>query len=106
MAHAGGQVGRDDVTMIGKRGPKGGTTLKSAAVRTKNISHHVLLLRFKMFFLEQIVCKSQIFYWFLAKLVISTRIHLFIYGPISGGPITSNLKDYNHVKINNFAENQ
>lgn len=29
MAHAGGQVGWDDVTIIGKRGPKGGTTLKS-----------------------------------------------------------------------------
>jgi hypothetical protein len=32
MAHAGGTVDRDSVTMIGKRGPKGGTTLKSAAV--------------------------------------------------------------------------
>ena len=29
MAHSGGQVGWDDVTVIGKRGPKGGTALKS-----------------------------------------------------------------------------
>ena len=32
MAHSGGQVGWDDVTVIGKRGPKGGTTLKSQSV--------------------------------------------------------------------------
>lgn len=31
MAHSGGQVGWDDVTVIGKRGPRGGTTLKSEA---------------------------------------------------------------------------
>lgn len=32
MANAGGQVGWDDVTVIGKRGPRSGTTLKSQAV--------------------------------------------------------------------------
>jgi hypothetical protein len=32
MAHSGGQVGWDDVTVIGKRGPRSGTTLKSQAV--------------------------------------------------------------------------
>ena len=32
MAHLGGTVGRDDVTVIGKRGPRSGTTLKSQAV--------------------------------------------------------------------------
>ena len=32
MAHAGGQVGRDDVTIIGKRGPRSGTTLKTQQV--------------------------------------------------------------------------
>lgn len=32
MAHQGGQVGWDDVTVIGRPGPKGGTTLKSQAV--------------------------------------------------------------------------
>jgi putative transcription factor len=31
MAHLGGQVGWDDQVVIGKRGPKGGTTLKSQA---------------------------------------------------------------------------
>ena len=29
MANAGGQVGWDDVTVIGKRGPKGGSTLRT-----------------------------------------------------------------------------
>ena len=32
MAHSGGQVGWDDVTVIGKRGPKSGTTLKTQQV--------------------------------------------------------------------------
>ena len=32
MANAGGQVGWDDVTIVGKRGPKGGSTLKTQSV--------------------------------------------------------------------------
>lgn len=32
MAHGGGQVGWDDVTIIGKRGPRAGSTLKSQQV--------------------------------------------------------------------------
>jgi predicted secreted Zn-dependent protease len=32
MANLGGQCGWDDVTVIGKRGPRSGTTLKSQAV--------------------------------------------------------------------------
>ena len=43
MAHAGGQVSRDDVTMIGKRGPRGGTTLKSAAVSDLLLKFDILL---------------------------------------------------------------
>lgn len=31
MAHQGGTVGRDDVTIIGKRGPRGGSVLKTQA---------------------------------------------------------------------------
>jgi hypothetical protein len=31
MANFGGQMGWDDVTIVGKRGPKTGTTLKSEA---------------------------------------------------------------------------
>ena len=33
MAHAGGQVGWDDVTIVGKRGPKAGATLRTGQVR-------------------------------------------------------------------------
>ncbi len=35
MAHSGGQVGWDDVTIVGKRGPRSGTTLKTQQVKLK-----------------------------------------------------------------------
>lgn len=42
MANQGGQVGWDDVTVIGKRGPRSGTTLKSqhdiAAAQRKGLA--------------------------------------------------------------------
>ncbi len=42
MAHAGGQVGWDDVTVIGKKGPRTGTTLRSqqdiAAAQRKGLA--------------------------------------------------------------------
>ena len=31
MAHYGGETTRDDVVIIGKKGPRGGSTLKSSA---------------------------------------------------------------------------
>ena len=47
MAHAGGQVGWDDVTIVGKRGPKGGTTLKSQQV-TQNILFYIFRYIFRV----------------------------------------------------------
>jgi hypothetical protein len=42
MANAGGQVGWDDVTVIGKKGPRSGTTLRSqqdiAAAQRKGLA--------------------------------------------------------------------